>query len=50
MLPQFLRVTAHNNTVLQQWPAIAPELAVHVSAVAFDTPSGRLDLCPDSSA
>lgn len=36
--------------VLADWPAIAPELAAHVTAVAHDAESGRLDLLPDSPA
>jgi predicted nucleic acid-binding Zn ribbon protein len=36
--------------VLADWPALAPELADHVQAVAHDTESGRLDLRPASPA
>jgi hypothetical protein len=43
-------VPAAGGTVLQQWPAIAPDLAPHVRAVGFDADSGRLDLLPDSPA
>ncbi|WNI20263.1 DUF721 domain-containing protein [Actinacidiphila sp. ITFR-21] len=43
-------VPAAGGTVLQQWPAIAPDLAPHVKAVAFDADTGRLDLLPDSPA
>jgi predicted nucleic acid-binding Zn ribbon protein len=41
---------AAGGTVLQQWPAIAPDLAPHVKAVGFDAEHGRLDLLPDSPA
>lgn len=34
----------------ERWAAIAPELAGHVAAVAFDPDSGRLTVCPESSA
>jgi hypothetical protein len=43
-------VPAAGGTVLQQWPAIAPDLAPHVRAVGFDAEGGRLDLLPDSPA
>jgi hypothetical protein len=43
-------VPAAGGTVLQQWPAIAPDLAPHVHAVGFDADTGRLDLLPDSPA
>lgn len=43
-------VPAAGGTVLQQWPAIAPDLAPHVRAVGFDADTGRLDLLPDSPA
>jgi predicted nucleic acid-binding Zn ribbon protein len=43
-------VPAAGGTVLQQWPDIAPGLAPHVRAVAFDAEHGRLDLLPDSPA
>jgi hypothetical protein len=43
-------VPAAGGTVLQQWPAIAPDLAPHVKAVGFDAGTGRLDLLPDSPA
>jgi len=36
--------------VLADWPTIAPELAAHVTAVAHDAESGRLDLLPASPA
>ncbi|MFJ8312885.1 DciA family protein [Streptomyces sp. NPDC094147] len=38
------------NTVLDQWPVSAPELARHVAAVCFAIDEGRLDLLPDSQA
>ncbi|MFG2987422.1 DUF721 domain-containing protein [Streptomyces sp. NPDC048258] len=34
----------------ERWAAIAPDLAGHIAAVAFDPDSGRLTVCPDSSA
>ncbi|GHD52337.1 hypothetical protein GCM10010335_64700 [Streptomyces galbus] len=37
-------------TVRERWAAIAPELAGHVAAVGFDADSGRLTVCPESSA
>lgn len=43
-------VPAACGTVLQQWPAIAPDLAPHVKAVGFDADQGRLNLLPDSPA
>lgn len=43
-------VPAAGGSVLQQWPAIAPDLAPHVRAVGFDAEHGRLDLLPDSPA
>ncbi|GGV89904.1 DciA family protein [Streptomyces massasporeus] len=33
-----------------RWAAIAPELAGHVAAVGYDADSGRLTMCPESSA
>lgn len=36
--------------VLECWPAVVPELAGHVRAVAFVAAEGRLDLLPDSQA
>ncbi|MEV6549220.1 DciA family protein [Streptomyces sp. NPDC051597] len=45
---------ASGGSILDQWPdiasAVAPNLAAHAAAVAFDSPSGRLDLRPDSPA
>ncbi|MFF3675851.1 DciA family protein [Streptomyces sp. NPDC002120] len=37
-------------SLCERWAAIAPELAEHVTAVGFDLESGRLTLCPESSA
>ncbi|WP_052714032.1 DUF721 domain-containing protein [Streptomyces katrae] len=37
-------------TLRERWAAIAPELAGHVATVALDTDSGRLTVCPESSA
>ncbi|MFF2779955.1 DciA family protein [Streptomyces sp. NPDC058052] len=41
---------AAGATLRERWAAIAPELAGHVAAVAFDADSGRLTVCPESSA
>ncbi|WP_030423096.1 DUF721 domain-containing protein [Streptomyces sp. NRRL F-5065] len=41
---------AAGATLRERWAAIAPELAGHVAAVAFDPDSGRLTVCPESSA
>ena len=42
---------AAGGSVLDAWPAIASAaLAEHVTAVAFDAETGRLDLAADSSA
>ncbi|WP_327072002.1 DciA family protein [Kitasatospora sp. NBC_01302] len=38
------------GSVLADWPAIAPELAGHVQAVAFTAATGQLDLRPASPA
>ncbi|MFJ3505720.1 DciA family protein [Streptomyces sp. NPDC090135] len=47
-------VPASGGSILDQWPdiaaAVAPNLAAHAIAVAFDSPTGRLDLRPDSPA
>ncbi|MFF8696736.1 DciA family protein [Streptomyces sp. NPDC015144] len=37
-------------TLRDRWAAIAPELAGHVAAVAYDADSGRLTVCPESAA
>ncbi|MEV6954663.1 DciA family protein [Streptomyces sp. NPDC051183] len=39
-----------SDGVLERWPAVVPELAGHVRAVAFVEAEGRLDLLPDSRA
>ncbi|MCY0955044.1 DciA family protein [Streptomyces sp. H27-S2] len=41
---------AAGASLRERWAAIAPELAGHVAAVAFDPDSGRLTVCPESSA
>lgn len=41
---------AAGGSVLDQWPAIAGNLARHIAAVSFDGETGRLDLQPDSPA
>ncbi|MEV5279728.1 DciA family protein [Streptomyces sp. NPDC006692] len=41
---------AAGGSVLDQWPAIAGDLARHVTAVSFDDETGRLDLRPESPA
>ncbi|MGW2421378.1 DciA family protein [Streptomyces sp. NPDC001709] len=38
------------GSVLDQWPAIAGDLARYVAAVGFDDETGRLDLQPESPA
>ncbi|MGA4867252.1 DciA family protein [Streptomyces lavendulocolor] len=47
-------VPASEGSILDRWPdiasAVAPNLAAHATAVAFDAPTGRLDLRPDSPA
>ncbi|MFE1383463.1 DciA family protein [Streptomyces sp. NPDC058740] len=47
-------VPASGGSILDQWPdiaaAVAPNLAAHATAIAFDSPTGRLDLRPDSPA
>ncbi|MFI7246399.1 DciA family protein [Streptomyces qinglanensis] len=47
-------VPAAGGSILDQWhdiaAAVSPNLASHVSAVAFHTDSGQLDLHPDSPA
>ncbi|MFJ9033104.1 DUF721 domain-containing protein [Streptomyces sp. NPDC102274] len=37
-------------TLRERWAAIAPELARHVAAAAYDAHSGQLTVCPESSA
>ncbi|MEU9197785.1 DciA family protein [Streptomyces hundungensis] len=41
---------AAGATLRERWAAIAPELAGHVVAVSYDADSGRLTVCPESSA
>ncbi|MFE7402871.1 DUF721 domain-containing protein [Streptomyces sp. NPDC057557] len=41
---------AAGASLRERWAAIAPELAGHVAAVGFDPDSGRLTVCPESSA
>ncbi|AYV32982.1 hypothetical protein EES41_40120 (plasmid) [Streptomyces sp. ADI95-16] len=41
---------AAGASLCERWAAIAPDLAGHVAAVSFDPDSGRLTVCPDSSA
>jgi predicted nucleic acid-binding Zn ribbon protein len=43
-------IPAAGATLRERWAAIAPELAGHVAAVAFDADSGRLTVYPESSA
>ncbi|MFD5341526.1 DciA family protein [Streptomyces hawaiiensis] len=41
---------AAGATLRDRWAAIAPELAGHVAAVSYDPNSGRLTVCPESTA
>ncbi|MFJ1601511.1 DUF721 domain-containing protein [Streptomyces sp. NPDC088261] len=41
---------AAGATLRERWAAIAPELAGHVAAVAYDPDSGWLTVCPESTA
>ncbi|MCX5589556.1 DciA family protein [Streptomyces erythrochromogenes] len=41
---------AAGASLRERWAAIAPDLAEHIAAVAFDPDSGRLTLCPESAA
>ncbi|MFE6460033.1 DciA family protein [Streptomyces cinereoruber] len=47
-------VPAAGGSILDRWPdiaaTIAPRLAAHTTAVAFDPATGQLDLMPDSPA
>ncbi|MFF5788571.1 DciA family protein [Streptomyces sp. NPDC012693] len=47
-------VPAAGGSILDRWPdiaaAVAPRLAAHTTAVAFDAETGQLDLMPDSPA
>ncbi|MCX5355612.1 DciA family protein [Streptomyces mirabilis] len=41
---------AAGASLRKRWTAIAPDLAGHVAAVGYDADSGRLTLCPESTA
>ncbi|MFB9593713.1 DUF721 domain-containing protein [Streptomyces racemochromogenes] len=41
---------AGGATLRDRWAVVAPELAGHVAAVAYDPDSGWLTVCPDSTA
>ncbi|MFD6186804.1 DciA family protein [Streptomyces goshikiensis] len=41
---------AAGASLCNRWAAIAPDLAEHVAAVGFDPDSGRLTVCPETSA
>ncbi|MEU0663928.1 DciA family protein [Streptomyces lavendulocolor] len=41
---------AAGATLRERWAAIAPELTGHVAAVSLDPDSGRLTVCPESTA
>jgi predicted nucleic acid-binding Zn ribbon protein len=41
---------AAGASMRERWEAIAPELAGHVTAVGYDADSGRLTVCPESTA
>ncbi|WP_051807930.1 DciA family protein [Streptomyces sp. NRRL F-2664] len=41
---------AAGATLRERWVAIAPELAGHVAAVSYGPGSGRLTVCPESTA
>ncbi|MFE9661548.1 DciA family protein [Streptomyces sp. NPDC005955] len=41
---------AAGASLRERWATIAPDLAGHVVAVGFDADSGRLTVCPESSA
>ncbi|GGZ22224.1 hypothetical protein GCM10010300_77450 [Streptomyces olivaceoviridis] len=47
---QAWELPAAGATLRERWEAIAPELARHVAAVGYDADSGRLTVCPESSA
>ncbi|GAA4989838.1 hypothetical protein GCM10023205_71300 [Yinghuangia aomiensis] len=44
------QVLAAGAGILADWERIAPNLAGHVQAAAFDPATGRLDLRPDSAS
>jgi hypothetical protein len=41
---------AAGASLRERWAAIAPDLAGHVAAVGYDADSGRLTVCPESTA
>ncbi|MFF9569894.1 DciA family protein [Streptomyces sp. NPDC014685] len=41
---------AAGASLRERWAAIAPKLAAHVAAVGYDADTGRLTVCPESSA
>ncbi|MEE6269138.1 DciA family protein [Streptomyces diastatochromogenes] len=41
---------AAGATLRERWAAVAPELAGHVAAIGYDADTGRLTVCPESSA
>ncbi|MYV43160.1 DUF721 domain-containing protein [Streptomyces sp. SID1328] len=41
---------AAGASLREQWAATAPKLAGHVAAVGYDADTGRLTVCPESSA
>ncbi|MFH8939543.1 DciA family protein [Streptomyces griseosporeus] len=43
-------LSAAGASLRERWAAIAPELAGHVAAVGYDADTGRLTVCPESSA
>ncbi|MET8746172.1 DUF721 domain-containing protein [Streptomyces sp. NPDC004728] len=43
-------IPAIGASLRERWAVIVPELAGHVAAVRFDPDSGRLTVCPESSA
>ncbi|MFD3937845.1 DciA family protein [Streptomyces sp. NPDC058611] len=40
---------AAGASLRERWAAIAPDLAGHIAAVAFDPDSGQLTVCPEST-
>ncbi|MFD5557647.1 DUF721 domain-containing protein [Streptomyces sp. NPDC127068] len=43
-------LSAAGATLRERWAAIAPELAGHIAAVSYDSDSGRLTVCVESTA
>lgn len=41
---------AAGASLRERWAAVAPDLAGHVTAVAYEPDSGRLTVCPESTA